>query len=236
MVRENMTFSLQTTEIKHNNSKDALVLLHGYGANRHDLAPLSEILRPKNKNGARPHYFFPEGPSAPIELAPFGGRAWFNLDMALLQRRALEPNGELYDEAHVEKLYKTSDTHLSKFMEELSADYDRIYLGGFSQGAMLALDFAWRHYFPKLKALVLYSPAWPYLKDPVECLLPKDFPVFVSHGLQDGILAIRHNEKLRNKLREQGAFLVESIFHGHHEIPMNVLHESEIFLDGLMKT
>jgi len=229
-------YSLQTTEIKNENSKDAVVFLHGFGANRHDLAPLAEVMRPSNLKGQRPNFLFPEGPSAPKEIAAFGGKAWFNLDMSLLQKRSLEPNGELYDEAHVEKLYRAGDTHVARFIDEASKSYDRIYLGGFSQGAMMALDWAWRHYKPCVKALVLYSPAWPYLKDPEKCLIPPSFPVFISHGKQDAVLPIRHNEKLREKLKAQGAYVQESLFLGGHEIPPNVLHESENFLDGLMKS
>ena len=231
-----MSYSLQVTEFKNENSKNAVVFLHGYGANRHDLSPLAQVIQPKDRSGQVPSYFFPDGPSTPRELAPFGGRAWFALDMQLLQLRSANPNGDLYDEAHVEKLYRATDTHVVPFLEALSKSYENIFLGGFSQGAMICADWAWRHYKPYVKALVLYSPAWPYLKAPTICTLPPKLPMFVSHGLQDNVLSIRHNELLRQKFTEKGAYIQESIFMGGHEIPKSVIIESENFLDGLLKS
>lgn len=230
-----MKFNLQTIEIKNENSKTAVVLLHGYGANRHDLAPLAEVLGSQLSPKILPSFYFPDGPSTPRELAAFGGKAWFNLDMSLLQSRAANPEADLYDDAHVEKLYRASDAHLAPFLETVSKNYEKIVLGGFSQGAMLCADWAWRHYKPYVKALILYSPAWPYLKTPETCALPDNLPVFVSHGKQDPVLSIKHNIKLRENFLSKNAFVVESIFNGSHEIPHSALNDSKKFLDEILK-
>src|SRR5690606_3740525 len=142
--------------------KTAVILLHGYGANAQDLAPLASAL--KTRSPLR--FYFPNAPRSPRELAAFGGRAWFASDMMLLQRRAQDPFSFLYDEAHVQKLYEATDKHLWPYVVQKASQYENIVLGGFSQGAMLALDCAWRHSLPQLKGLMLFSGAWAYLERP----------------------------------------------------------------------
>jgi phospholipase/carboxylesterase len=227
-----MSQKLQHIEYKKENSKIALVLLHGYGANAQDLAPLSSFFEFRKPLSS----FFPQAPHVPAELAAFGGRAWFNLNMMLLQQRALSPEGPLYDAAHVEKLKKTCDAYLAPYLDELSQQYEHIVLGGFSQGAMLALDWAWRHYQPYLKALVLYSGAWPYLEAPSECRIPAGLPIFVSHGQNDPILRFRHSEQMVAELEKKKAFVVPHYFGGVHEIPSAIIANSKKFLEGFVNS
>src|SRR5580698_9241141 len=59
----------------------AILLCHGYGAPGNDLVPLGRVI----DAGTGVRWFFPE---APIEL-PWGGRAWWNLDLLRLQELAL---------------------------------------------------------------------------------------------------------------------------------------------------
>jgi len=227
-----MKHSLKSTEIKGKNSSQAVVLLHGFGANRQDLAPLAQVLRPRSS----PDWIFPDAPETPPDLALFGGRAWFALDMSQLQMRAGNPLGPLYDEAHVERLRKATDTYLSGFLWTLAESHSSIVLGGFSQGAMIALDWAWRHYDPSVKGLLLMSGAWPYLQTPTDCRIPKGLPVFISHGSSDPVLRYTHSEKLRTHLETQGAAIDSVVFPGGHEIPPQVIARAEKFLDRVLES
>ena len=56
----------------------AVLLLHGYGADQTDLAPLADMMDPDGKF----HWYFPNGVLEVIIAPGFSGRAWFQIDMA----------------------------------------------------------------------------------------------------------------------------------------------------------
>lgn len=227
-----MSNPLKLTEFQGKSSNQAVVLLHGFGANRQDLAPLAKALR----LSSQPTWIFPDAPESPPEFALFGGRSWFHLDMSQMQRRAENPNGPLYDASHVDRLKKATDTHLSPFLWELSERYSSIVLGGFSQGAMMSLDWAWRHHDSSVKGLMLLSGAWPYLEAPTECRIPQGLPVFISHGTQDMVLRYPHSKKMKTSLEAKGAKVDNVVFPGAHEIPGNVLARAQKFLDAVFES
>jgi phospholipase/carboxylesterase len=229
-VKKKMSFSLKTTEI-NGDSSTAIVLLHGYGAHRHDLAPLAQVIPLESS----PSWIFPDAPFSPAELALFGGRSWFDLDMAQLQIRAANPEAPLYDATHVNRLRKTTDEILSPFLWSLTEKYPSIVLGGFSQGAMMCLDWAWRHCDSSLKGLLLLSGAWPYLEDPSECRIPPGLPIFVSHGSADAILRPLHSERMTRRLEQRGANVESVLFQGGHEIPPQVIARATKFLNNTLR-
>jgi phospholipase/carboxylesterase len=108
---------------------------------------------------------------------------------------------------------------------------DHIVLGGFSQGAMLALDVAALR-ARKPAALVLMSgsmvalPQWfghaPTLKG---------LEIFMSHGRADHTLPFAVAEVLRDRLGQVGARVAWLPFDGGHEIPPAVVQALTSFLD-----
>ena len=181
-----------------------VVLLHGFGAPGDDLVPLGSHL------GAPGRFVFPAAPLA-IE---WGGRAWWMIDLSLFEpgarrtdRRAEIPDGLAEARAAV--------------LEVIAAQpADRpLVLGGFSQGAMLALDVA-LHVERKLAGLVLWSPT--FIAEPV--WTPRfarlaDLPIALSHGRQDPLLPFAMTEALRDQLVSSGARVDWRPFDGGHEIP-----------------
>src|SRR5690606_12243938 len=130
-----------------------VVLMHGFGAPGTDLVGLAPAIAAPP--GTR--FVFPEAPLAPRELA--GGRAWWMIDMMRLQLALM--TGQTRD------LTKDGPPGLAPAREKLIAlldalegaigmDRKRLVLGGFSQGAMLAVDVALRSETP-LAALVVMS-------------------------------------------------------------------------------
>lgn len=123
--------------------RQLVVLLHGVGADGHDLIELAPALA-----AYLPHALFvaPDAPF-PCDLAPYG-RQWFSLQ----DRRpaALLPG------------LGVASSLLEAFLEELIARYGldegRTALLGFSQGAMLALHTAPRRAHP-CAAVLAYSGA-----------------------------------------------------------------------------
>ncbi|HET9623723.1 MAG TPA: hypothetical protein VFP84_20265 [Kofleriaceae bacterium] len=199
--------------------KITCVLLHGFGARGDDLVSLADVY------DLPVRFVFP---AAPIELGGLYGdaRAWWRLDLARLEadmrsgavrdRRGEVPDGLVEARAQVTQL-------LAEVQARFGATADRLVLGGFSQGAMLALDVA-LHRGAKPAGLMLMSgtiiaeQAWaPRLASLAGT------PVVLSHGRQDGLLPFAIAELLRDRLTEAGAVVDWQPFNGGHEIPMPVL-------------
>ena len=202
------------------------ILLHGFGAPGDDLVALARYI------DAPGRFVFPE---APLELSGMhgGARAWWLLDLVKLEQelRAGTPrdrSGELPDGLPAAR------TQVSRLVDQVQARFgigdDAIVLGGFSQGAMLALDVA-LHRDAAPAGIVLMSgtlvaeSAW----GPRFAKLAKT-PVFQSHGKADTLLPYSVAETLRDKLRAAGAVVEWHPFVGGHEIPPLVLHELGAFL------
>ena len=202
----------------------AVVLLHGYGANMHDLAPLSGALP---KAAAFCDWFFP---NAPLSLEGYPqGRAWFPLDEVFLSQLV---QGTLEQHPPLPPQIDRAMEGLSSFMAQVCQRYPQVFLGGFSQGAMLS--FEWALNFPaQVKRLALLSAA---LADPggwADKLRPAPaFPVFQSHGSLDAVLPLHSALALKELLEKSGADFTFHQFVGGHEIPFEVIQKLDDFLGG----
>lgn len=204
-----------------------VVLLHGFGAPGDDLVPLGGAL--DQALGTPIRYVFP---AAPIELGGMygDGRAWWPLDLAKLEadlrtgrmrnRRSEIPEGLAAARASVLEL-----------VDGLAPR--KLVLGGFSQGAMLALDVA-LHRDPVPAALILMSgtlvaePEWT----PRLARLA-NVPIMMSHGRNDPLLPFAISEDLHTMLATAGARVDWQPFAGGHEIPPPALHAAASLLRTL---
>jgi phospholipase/carboxylesterase len=200
-----------------------LVLLHGFGAPGTDLVPLFRALRaPREVRFAFPAAPLVLDPTVPPEVAP---RAWWMFDFERLNRAlaggpesalelAREPPPPGMAEART-----AVDAFLDACEKELDAPRERIVLGGFSQGSMLACDVALRSERPPAR-LVLLSSA-PVHEPELRVLAPKraGMRVLQSHGRADPILPFAGGEYLRDLLREAGLDVEWLAFAGGHGIP-----------------
>lgn len=111
---------------------------------------------------------------------------------------------------------------LDSLQEELHVPSDRIVLGGFSQGAMLAMDVALHDDRP-LAGVMLLSGS---LVDQNEWVprMPsrRGLRVLQTHGRQDDRLPFAPAEELSVRLRESGVDLRLLPFDGNHEITAEV--------------
>lgn len=205
-----------------------VILLHGYGAPGEDLVPFGRAL--DVPDGTR--FAFP---AAPISLATgFGARAWWHIDIEALERAMTA--GQHRDQRHTvpEELAETrrlaGDT-IRALVAGLGAK--KVVLGGFSQGAMLALDLALCGDLgdTDLAGLVLMSGTL-LAEDQWRPQLPsrRGLPVFQSHGQVDALLSFEAAEELRGMLDEAGLPVTFVPFRGGHEIPPPVLEGLEAFL------
>jgi phospholipase/carboxylesterase len=205
-----------------------VILLHGFGAPGDDLVPLAEVLDSPGTT-----WVFPAAPLQPPQLA--GGRAWWMLDLERLERSiASGQPRDLSDETPVgmsEARAQVSALVQSLIDEGIAPE--RVVLGGFSQGAMLACDVA-LHLPRPPAALVLLSGAPIALDSWTPRLSQLDgVPVFQSHGRADALLSFSAAETLADRLRGAGADLQWLAFAGGHEIPPPVMTGLAAFLQRL---
>jgi phospholipase/carboxylesterase len=215
----------------------AVVLCHGYGAPGTDLVGLAQplfALAPKLAESAV--FIFPAARLDLVEQGIAGGRAWWPIDLdRLLNRRSPEyidqfrrntPAGLLESREMLLKLIDEAGRHF-----QLTSD--RLVLGGFSQGGMLAVDVALRLTPPPsglciLSGGLINEEEWRNLAKKASPLT-----VLQSHGRHDSILPLPMAEALRDLLLETGADLDFIQFNGDHEIPPPVLHRMAAFLTRL---
>lgn len=216
----------------------AVVLCHGFGAPGTDLVPLaSEIfsLQPELTQ-KKVQFIFPEAPVSMAELGYGDGRAWWMIDMMALQIamqtgefrefRSNEPEG--LPEAR-EILSET----LELVKQETGLDWDRIVLGGFSQGSMLTTDITLRMETPPA-GLVIYSGT--LLNEEVWTKLApnrKGLSVIQSHGRVDPILPFTGAEALNEMLTEAGLNVEFLPFNSVHTIPLEGLQSLAVMLKKL---
>ena len=171
-----------------------VVLLHGFGAPGTDLVGLEGALDVGNDV----RFVFPE---APIALGRMygNGRAWWQIDMLAIQEAAMR--GELRSLAgtippELAGVRAQMIKALDEITEQLSPS--ALFLGGFSQGAMLSCDVA-LHDSRKLAGLVILSGTLMAETEWAPRFASrKDLPIFQSHGTHDPILPYVFAEALRD--------------------------------------
>lgn len=210
---------LTTRIVGPDDAATTCVLLHGFGAPGDDLVPLAGGL------AAPVRFVFPE---APLPLGGLYGdaRAWWLLDLARLEadqrrgvprdRRDEVPEGLPEARAQVMRL-------LDQVQARFSVAAPALVLGGFSQGAMLALDVALHRDAPPaglllMSGTLIAEAAW----QPRMASLA-GVRVMLSHGRHDGLLPFSIAEVLRDRLTAAGADVDWQPFPGGHEIPASVL-------------
>jgi phospholipase/carboxylesterase len=208
-----------------------LVLFHGFGAPGTDLVPLYRTLDvPPEVRFVFPAAPIGLDPRAPDEFAP---RAWWLIDIpgmqqALAQGRAAELARET--PPGLAEARELVGGLLLALENELDAPLERVVLGGFSQGAMLACDVALRS--PRSPSgLVILSGA-PVAVPEWRALAParKGLPVLMSHGRSDPVLPFAGGVYLRDLLQEAGLLVDFVEWNGGHGVPDGVLQRLGPFL------
>jgi phospholipase/carboxylesterase len=180
-------------------------------------------------------------PAAPLNLdMGFGdARAWWMFDMErVTQARDKGHWDELSQE--IPRGLSPARTQmqdvLSLAIESLSAPYQSLVLGGFSQGAMLSTDLVLHSDIP-FAGLALLSSSL-IAKQEWLTRLPnrQGLPVFQSHGTDDPILAFSMAQQLREHIQLAGLPVSWVEFRGGHEIPIQVLEGLGTFLQSVLYT
>lgn len=206
-----------------------VILFHGFGADSADLAPLAEVIKaPPGTN-----WLFPDGPLQ-VPIGPYhSGRAWFPIDMAEIERMILQGKHRDMSDRTPPGL-DAARTMVRDMIAALEVPIERIVLGGFSQGAMIATDFSLHQETSQPRGMVLLSGTllnrtlWSQLATRHQGLR-----YYQCHGTNDPILGYTQAKELHSILTASGLVGTFSSFNGGHEIPSTVVNEVGNFLHAL---
>jgi phospholipase/carboxylesterase len=161
----------------------ALVLLHGRGADEHDLFPLLDLFDPDRR-------LLGVTPGAPLRLPP-GGRHWY----ALAGIPTPDPT-----------TFHETAPRLAAFLDALPVPADRLVLGGFSQGAVMSFAMSLGPDRPPPAAVVALSGFLPRVpRYPLEPERLTGVPVAIAHGSLDPVIPARFSAESAETLAAAGA-------------------------------
>jgi phospholipase/carboxylesterase len=188
----------------------ALVLFHGRGADELDLYPLIDLLDPEKR-------LLGVTPRGPFSFPP-GGAHWYAL------QQVGYPDRETFLAS-----YGDVGAWLDGFLAERGIAPDRVVLGGFSQGGVMAYSFGLGNGRPRPAALIALSSFIPTV-DGFELDLGVIPPVAIGHGTLDPIISVEFGREARKLLKDAGA----SVLYREYPLPHAVDPSFLIELDGWM--
>ena len=164
----------------------ALVLFHGRGADELDLFPLLDAFDPERRLvGATPR--------GPLSLPP-GGAHWYVLG------GIGTPEAETFFAS-----YAAASEWLDGFVAEHGLGFDRVVLGGFSQGGVMTYALSLGEARPRPAGLIGLSSFVPTVEGFSLDLSPPLPPVAIGHGTLDNVIGVEWGRRARALLEEAGA-------------------------------
>jgi thioredoxin len=194
---------LITNVIKGSNATRLFLLVHGYGADERDLGGIVPYLDPDGDFA----YVFPRGTTA-VPGTP--GFAWYDFG---------DPTGDGYETAR-----QALDELLDTACEEHGFPRSEAMVGGFSQGAGLALGIALgptAEGKDRPAGVLAMSPALhgPFAVDGA-------VPVLVQHGTHDPLVPVQRSRDLARALREQHVPTVYREYPMEHQVAMESIQDA----------
>jgi phospholipase/carboxylesterase len=184
-----------------------LVLFHGRGADERDLLPLAGPLDPERR-------LLVVSPRGPLALPP-GGAHWYAV------RRIGYP-----DPATFTPTFASASAWLDALVAETGLGWERVALGGFSQGAVMTYALGLCAGRPRPAALIALSGFMPTVPG-FELDLKPPLPwIAIGHGTHDPVIGVEWGRESRARLEDAGADVL------YRESPMPHTIDP-IFLDEL---
>lgn len=198
----------------------SMIFLHGLGDTGHGWASLLNTIRPDHIK-----VICPTAPVIPITLnLGFRMPGWFDIP-------SLENLEE--DEHDMEGMSRSAETVYKLIRGEVRAGIpsERIMIGGFSQGAAVAL-FSAMHTQERLGGCVALSTMLPEkdLPDPSQ-MVNKDIPYFQAHGESDNILPLSHGIQTSKILKQFLPNHQFKTYHCQHECTDRELADVKEFIE-----
>jgi phospholipase/carboxylesterase len=202
--------SLVTNVVRGRQEPDRLLLLiHGKGADEHDLEPLVPFLDPEGR-------FLTVLPRAPI---PFmGGWHWYETEGIPRGGPELVSSVDLLDDL------------LDKACAEHGFDRTQAIVAGFSQGCALTLALGLRRSDrPRPAGLLAMSGFLPQ-REELEYDFPSAPPVFVQHGVADPTITVEHGRRTATRLAAEDVPVVYREYQMSHQVAQESVQDAMAWL------
>jgi len=195
-------------------AEGALVLFHGRGVDENDLFPLLDSLDPERRLvGATPR--------GPLSLPP-GGAHWYSF------REVGSPDKETFDAS-----YELVGGWLAGFAEETGVPPERMVLGGFSQGAVMAYALGLGQGSPRPAGLIALSGFIPTVEGFELDLSPPLPPAAIGHGTLDPVISVEWSRRAKQRLEQAGADVLYREYPLPHAVDPGYLSELSTWLSDL---
>jgi phospholipase/carboxylesterase len=189
----------------------ALVLFHGRGADELDLFPLLDAFDPDRRLvGATPR--------GPLSLPP-GGAHWYVLG------GIGTPEAETFFAS-----YAAASEWLDAFVAEQGLGFDRVVLGGFSQGGVMTYALGLGEGRPRPAGLIALSSFIPTVDGFSLDLSPPLPPVAIGHGTLDNVIGVEWGRRARAELEAAGASVLYRETPMFHQIDPDFIREIAAWL------
>jgi len=216
-----------------NSPQHSIIWLHGLGADGEDFIPIAEEMNLP----LAVRYVFPHAPMQPVTInGGFVMRAWYDIvssDPSIEFRAGI---GARQDEAGI----RASQAEIEKLIaqeKQRGIAAGNIYLAGFSQGGVIALQTGLRHAerLGGILALSTYLPLAETLADEAsECA--KDTPIFMAHGSSDPVIPYTLGKISAEKLSMLGYALEWHEYAMAHSVCMEEVGDIAAWLTHRLNT
>ncbi len=175
------------------------MLLHGRGADEHDLHPLLDLLDPERR-------LVGVTPRAPLSLPP-GGAHWY----AVYQVGTPDP-------ATFWPTFRDLCAWYDGLPERLGFPVDRVVLGGFSQGCVMSYALALAAGRPSPRILLALSGFMPVVEGLEFDLARPGLEIVIEHGDGDPVIDVAFARAARQRLAGSSIEVGYREFAGGHTI------------------
>lgn len=202
-----------------------LIMLHGVGSNEEDLFTLAPQFDPS---------FYILSARGPYQLAP-NQFAWYEM--------IFKPQGLVITPDQAEESRQKLALFIEEAIEHYEVDPSRVYLLGFSQGAIMALSLLLTAPQNLTGVIAIAGRILPELfkaNSPLGNKLAsteqlKGRALFMGHGVQDEIMPIQHGRQAENLLAKAPLQMSYREYEMGHEIGARCLNEMIIWLETQLK-
>ncbi len=190
-----------------------LFLIHGFSANEFHLAAYGPLVDPDAR-------FLVAAPRGPIHI-PTDGAAWWDIDLDTFA----------FDYSLLPGSLRALDRAIDNLCAARGMDRSQAIVGGFSQGAALALALAFRRGAAPLAGVVCLSGL--RLDDDLidwDVAARAGTPVFVGHGDADPFLGLDRRDDIVAVLEAGGAQVSSRTYPMGHDITLDELTDLRSWL------
>jgi phospholipase/carboxylesterase len=203
-----------------------LLMLHGIGSHERDLFPLSSSI------DARFHVLSLRGPYALGQ----GSYGWFETQFSVDGSKMTPESAEATREKLVQFIQQAT--------EHYRTDPERVFLMGFSQGAILALMMTLTRPDILAGAILLsgrlpgelFASSSPVTRQLASREKIKGFPVFLAHGTHDDVIKVDEGRHVRDRLMNLQANVIYHEYDTGHAVSRQSMSDLDIWLSARLIT